>query len=430
MRSLVLILVSFFSLVSAAEIKLPSLIKNPFATSITAAFLGPQKDTFKRDSVVVLPNRNDVFLMEDLAQLRFTYRLQDDRRAPLMFIVPGTGGNSEAGGALLLAEQYYKMGYQTVTLENPYYWGFAVSSSTRGLPGYTPDDAADLYRGMQKITRQLKNDRNVKPRSFSVSGYSLGALQTLFLNKIDQESQQFNFAKILLINPPANLLHSVTKIDRLYAQGDVMGKRKVKELNFRILGVASQYMDAGLNYRSAQFIQQVYGELKLTDQEMAYLIGTSFRESIRDVVFASQQVNDLGVLKVRATRYRQNDRWDEAMKVSFTTYISEFLYPQIAKDRGAGYTIEDMNAESSIYQFADMIKSNSNIYLFTSEDDLIVEPQDVAWFKAQFGNRALVLPYGGHCGGMNFPEFKQNLKAIFSLSRSPAPTPASTATAK
>jgi predicted alpha/beta-fold hydrolase len=416
MRSMILLLLSFFSLVSLASDKAPpSLIKNPLAASITSIFVVPQEDNFKRGSVTVLPNRDDVYLMEDLAQLRFTYRLQENRKAPLMFVIPGTGGNSEAGGALFLAERFFKMGYHTVVVENPFYWGFAVSSSRRGLPGYTPDDSDDLYLGLQKIMRQLKTDKGVRPRSFSLSGYSLGALQSLFLQRTDQENRKFNFEKILLINPPADLLYAVTSIDRLYSAGDTMSAKRKKALMYRIYNVGGKYLDAIESFKDPQFIQKVYDELAPTNQEMAYLIGQSFRETIRDVVFASQQVKDLGVLKIRATRNRQNARWDEAMTVSFGDYIGKFLYPQLAKSRGAGYSIQDLNAESSIYQFGEAIKASNNIYLITSADDLIVQRQDIPWFQEHFGDRALIFPYGGHCGAMNFPQFQKQLQAIFKL---------------
>jgi predicted alpha/beta-fold hydrolase len=416
MRSLILLVLSVFSTISlASDISPPSLIKNPLAATITSVLAGPEKDNFKRDSVIVLPNRDNVYLMEDLAQLRFTYRLQDNRRAPLMFVVPGTGGNSEAGGAQFLAERYFKMGYSTVVVENPFYWGFAVSSSRSGLPGYTPADSADLYRGLQKITRQLRADKDLKPRSFSLTGYSLGALQSLFIQQMDQQAPVFNFAKVLLINPPADLLYAVTSIDRLYAKGNSLSPKSKKVLMYRILNIADKYLDKVDDLKDPKFVQKVYDELNPTDQEMAYLIGTSFRETIRDVVFASQQVHDLGVLKVRATRYRQNARWDEAMTVSFSDYIGKFLYPQLVKSHGADYSIQDLNAESSIYQFGDAIKASNNIYLITSEDDLIIQHQDIAWFKDHFGDRALIFPYGGHCGAINFPQFQKQVHAIFKL---------------
>ncbi|MNL33224.1 hypothetical protein D3C87_1551210 [compost metagenome] len=174
-------------------------------------------------------------------------------------------------------------------------------------------------------------------------------------------------------------------------------------------------MDTDEDFKDPKFVQKVYDEFRPSNQEMAYLIGQSFRETIRDVVFASQQVNDLGVLKIRATRNRQNARWDEAMTVSFGDYIGKFLYPQLVKSHDTDYTIEDLNEESSIYQFGETIKSSNNIYLITSEDDLIIQRQDIAWFKDHFGDRALIFPYGGHCGAMNFPQFQKQLQAIFKL---------------
>lgn len=416
MRSLILFLLTFVSVSGFASTPFPdSLLKNPFATTITSILASPNEDNFKRDSVTVLANRDDVYLMEDLAQLRFTFRLQENRRAPLMFVLPGTGGNAESGGALFLAEQFYKMGYSTVTVDNPFYWGFAVSSSRSGLPGYTPSDAADLYRGLQKITQQLRADRNVRPVSYSLTGYSLGALQSLFVQQLDQQNPRFNFKKVLLINPPGDLLYAVTALDHVYDHGNAMTARQKKALMWRIFGLAEKYMDSIDNIREPSFIKKIWGEVKFTNQEMSYLIGQSFRESLRDVVFASQQVHDLGILKNRATRNRQNARWDEAMTISFQTYMSQFLYPQLVKARGADYTIQDLNAESSLYQFGETIKAADNIFLITSEDDLIIQRSDLAWFKDHFGDRALIFPIGGHCGAMNFPQFAAQLKNIFKL---------------
>jgi hypothetical protein len=416
MKSIILILLSFFSLASfASDNNLPSLIKNPFAATITAVLIGPENDDFKRDSVTVLPNRDDVYLMEDLSQLGFTYRLQKNLRAPLMFVLPGTGGNAQGGSALFLAEQYFKMGYHTVTVDNPFYWGFAVSSSRSGLPGYAPRDAADLYRGLQKIIQQLKADRDIRPKAYSITGYSLGALQSLFLQRLDQQEQRFNFSKVLLINPPADLLYSVKSLDRLYTEGSSMSAKRKKALMYRIFTVGEKYLNSDADFQNPQFVEKVYNELRLSNQDMAYLIGQSFRETVRDVVFASQQVKDLGILKVRATRNRQNARWEEAMTVSFSDYMSKFLYPQLAKERGTDYTIQDLNAESSIYQFGEAIKASNNTFLITTADDMIVQPQDIAWFKEQFGNRAIIFPYGGHCGEMNFPQFPKALQAIFKL---------------
>ncbi|MFS4457817.1 hypothetical protein [Bdellovibrio sp. HCB2-146] len=397
------------------QTQLPPVLKNPYATTITAVLLGPDEDDFTRGEVTVIPGRQNVAYVEGLAKYKFNYLLQKNKRAPLVFVLPGTGGTAESGAALMVAEKMYRMGYSAVTLDNPFSWGFAVAASRSGLPGYTPRDSEDLYLAMQKVTRSLQVTEDLRPSSYSLIGYSLGALQSMFLQKIDDQSvRKFSFKKVLLINPPANLLYSVQSLDRMGDLANVLTPQHKKAIMFRVFNIGGRYLDNLDQLKGVKGLQQIFAELRLKNQEMAYLIGDSFRSGVRDVIYASQQVHDLGILKSPISSNRRNQRIEEASRYSFVNYIESFLLPQLQASKGLNYTIEDLNEDSSIYQFGDYIQGHDNIYLIHSQDDLIIQGnQDVAWFQEQFGDRALIFPIGGHCGAMNFPQFAEQLKNIF-----------------
>ena len=148
---------------------------------------------------------------------------------------------------------------------------------------------------------------------------------------------------------------------------------------------------------------------------MVFLIGQTFRESLRDVIFASQQVQDRGVLKSRVSKSYRNARMTEALSFSFQRYAKTFILPSL-KTRGGG-SLEELNRKSSLYQFGDYLANQPGIFVIHSRDDFILKSGDIEWMQAQFGSRAIILPYGGHCGLINFPQFSDSLKTIFPLAR-------------
>lgn len=317
--------------------------------------------------------------------------------------------------ALFLAEKLYNLGYTTVTADNAFSWQFAVAGSSSGIPGYTPQDAKDLYRGLQAITQSLKTQKDLRPTSYSLIGYSLGASQGLFLQNIDEQKKAFGFAKVLLINPPVDLFHAITQIDHLYQTGERLSPTRKTRVFNKTLDVGSALLEEnGLaEATDLKYLQKVFDQLSFSTADMSFLIGGNFRDSLRDVIFASQQVYDLKILKSPVSRYRRNMRYDESRRFSFHDYLSRFVFPTVKAQKDQNYTIQQMNQEASLYQFATQIQNRKNLFLIHSQDDFILKAGDLAWLKENFGNRALIFPYGGHCGAMNFPQFSDYLTQIF-----------------
>lgn len=401
-----------------------SIIENPYVMSVTSVIAIPKEDNFKRGEMTIYQSRWSVPLLNDLAEVRYVYRLQKNKSAPMVFVIPGTGGTQESSGALFIAEKMYKMGYHVLTVSNPFSWGFAVGGSRRGLPGYTPEDSQDLYTVLEKVSARLKNNNGLNPESYNLIGYSLGGLQSVFLKDLDEVKGSFNFKNVLSVNPPVDLLYSIQQLDRIYAQGDALSRGRKLWVYNMVLEVGQKYMNGKESLNDLKTVQKIFDELKFNNNDLAYLIGTSFRDSLRDVIYSSQQVKDLGILKSRITKNRRNARIEESRTFSYVDYLRRFIFPEISKTRSDANSFEDINNDASMYQYAEFIRERPNMYLMHSTDDFILKSEDINFLKSSFGQRALLLPYGGHCGALNFPQFDAYLNQIFGKQSAPTPVAA------
>lgn len=398
---------------SVSSFATSSVLTNPLAMTVMGKFFIPNNDEPFYGELNLRPERANVFLFESNAKLKFTYHLQAKKQAPLMFIVPGTGALHNSLAALALAEKLYALGYHTVTVDNAFSWSFALAGSKSGLPGYVPQDAGDLYLALMQIKQKLVLEKNIHPSSYSLMGYSLGALQSIFMQRIDDDTKAFRFQKVLLIDPPLDLQYAVDQIDQLFKDGSrLSGGRKILVFNQGLQAI-SQYLKTDTSFIDINFLQTIFDSLRFTSWDLSYLIGGSFRDSLRDLIFASQQVHDLNILKKHVTRSHRSLRYEEARSFSFNDYMNRFVYPSIKIKKDKNYTLENMNREASLYQFSGFIKSHQNTFLIHSEDDFILKAEDLAWLKENFQDRALIFPYGGHCGSMNFPEFSKHLVDLF-----------------
>lgn len=394
---------------------LKKLFENPIAMTLTQALAFPATNDAEVGSVNVLPMRPRTPLLEDRHDLRFRYYLQKNPAAPLVFVLPGTGGVSASPGALFIAEKLHAQGYHTVTVDNAFSWPFVVAGSTSTLPGYGPDDARDLYNALEKVRDHLVSKARITPRSYSLIGYSLGGLQSVFLKRLDASRGSFSFSKVVLLNTPLDLLYGLAGIDRIYERGSRVGDVEKQKIYGRVISAGEKYLGQGMriDFSDATFLERAFADLRFNDDDMTYLIGQSFRDSMRDVIFASQQVQDRHILKTTATTFRRGQRYQEAASFSFMSYVEQFLVPSVRERHGAGLTLAEINRRSSLYQFADDIRRDPQIYAVHSEDDFILKPGDLRWLKKQFGPRLTLFRYGGHCGSINFPQFSAHLKVLF-----------------
>ena len=107
--------------------------------------------------VTVFPERRppEIYWFLDRG-LPYQLYAQPDPRAPLFFLIGGTGAGHDSAKSLVMARVLYQAGFHVVSLPNPTHPSFIVTASRTSVPGVLADDAADLYRVMDLIDRQLQ----------------------------------------------------------------------------------------------------------------------------------------------------------------------------------------------------------------------------------------------------------------------------------
>ncbi|WP_435635208.1 serine/threonine protein kinase [Pseudomonas solani] len=332
------------------------------------------------------------------------YRLaQQDHAAPLIFIIAGTGAHYSSSQAEYLKRLFYGAGFHVVQLSSPTSYDFMAAASRFATPGLSNEDADDLYRVMQAVRAQHPK---LPVTEYHLTGYSLGALEAAFVSKLDETRRSFNFKRVLLLNPPVNLYTSISNLDRL-VQTRVKGIDNNTTFYQVVLGKLTRYFQqrgyVDLNDALLYDFQQ--SKQKLSDEQMAMLIGTSFRFSSSDIAFTSDLINRRGLItpvKLPITEGTSlTPFFKRALQCDFDCYITEQLIP-FWRARFDGGSLTQLINQVSLYGLEDYLKQSGKIAVMHNADDVILGPGDLGFLRRTFGDRLTVYPHGGHCGNLNY----------------------------
>ncbi len=342
-------------------------------------------------------------------QREFRYSLAAQKtKAPLMFVIAGTGSSHTAAGMQLLERVFFQAGFHVVRLPSPTQMNFIATASTTGVPGHIVDDAADLYRVMTLAREQVESRIGVS--DIHLTGYSLGASQAAFVAKLDDEKRLLNFKKVYMINPPVSLFASAKVLDGMLARALPGGMDEFDAFFRRILGRFAEiyrimgYVDFSDDYLYAVY-RTVYRELAPNPDDLAGIIGAAFRFASMNMVFTADVMANYGLIVPRNLVLGRSDSLTDYYKVtsrvSFIDYFEEFFYP-FFKARTPDATRETLIHGTSLHSIAPYLRSAAKIGLAHNEDDVILAPGDIAFIKELFGPRARIYPWGGHLGNMGF----------------------------
>jgi hypothetical protein len=383
----------------------------PIEDSFKATVVGtPEADQkvfppipIKLDRITVFPDRKvpEYFWYE--SQLRYAYAFQD-KPAPLIFLIAGTGGSYNGEKNEAMGRAFYRAGFHVVSLSSPTLPNFIVSASKTGVPGHAVHDAEDLYNVMEIIWNKFKDD--IKVTDFYVTGYSLGGFNTAFVTWLDEQRKVFNFKKALLINPPVRLYNSISMLDRMLE--NIPGGPD----NFNIFydkmvkAFSTVYSRANKLEFGEEFLYKVFQELKPRDEELAALVGLSFRFSSANLAFTSDVMTDYGYIKPKNVILGRNsspgDYGKVAMRLGFTDYFHQFFYPYYNARLEKPISRDEMIKSQSLESIEDYLHNSKKIYVMHNRNDLILETGEIDFFTRVFGDRATIYPYGGHCGNMQY----------------------------
>lgn len=359
--------------------------------------------TFKLD---VLPDREvpEVFWYQK-GGLTCSLASQE-KKAPLIFVIAGTGAHYNSPNMLSLQQVFYKAGFHVICISSPTYMNFVVNATT-GMPGNTPEDAKDLYRVMQKADAYARK-RGVEISGYALTGYSLGGIESAFVAKLDDERKVFNFDRVLLINPPANVYTSISKLDS-YLTENVPGGME----NFgpwftdSLQNLAKEAKTVKEMSLTPESIYRLYKYYPPEEDFLKALIGLSFRMSSANMVFTVDVMHGGGYIIPKNTELTKTTSLTEyamaSYRTSFVNYFDEWFFPYYER-REPGLTKDALIKRASLYDLESYLKNNPKIGLLHNEDDIIMAQGEVLYLKALFGDRAQVFPIGGHCGNMSHPD--------------------------
>ncbi len=388
----------------------------PFKDPFVATVIGtpeefqpqlPEKIDYELLSLKVFPDRNppDVFWYQREFRYSLTYQKGE---APLIFVIAGTGSAFHSSSMVFFQKILYQAGFHVICLSSPTNMNFIVTASTTSVPGDTVDDAQDLYRAMTLAWEQVKG--RIKVSEFYLTGYSLGASQSAFVAKLDEERRVFNFKKVLMINPAVSLVASAKILDGMVLEALPGGWDTFPawfEKMFRKFSEAYKIM--GHHDLTHDFLYEVYQTLYKTDppkqKNMAGMIGTVFRLSSSNMIFTADVMTNFGLIKpknlVLGSADSLTDYFMVANRTSFMDYFEELFYPYFRSKR-PGLNEGALTERISLRSIESYLRNTPKIILMGNADDLILAPEDLAFLKDVFGSRARIYPIGGHCGNMKF----------------------------
>ncbi|MCJ8340570.1 MAG: serine/threonine protein kinase [Pseudomonadales bacterium] len=385
----------------------------PIDDPIVATVIGTPKDyaaALPKDidrlenSIAIFPNR-PIKTFFPVSKLNYTL-VRQAYKAPLIFSIAGTGASHRSAKMQLLEKAFYQAGFHVVSLPSPTYANFIVNASSTQVPGHLEQDSKDLYRVMEMVQNQISNQLEIS--EYYLTGYSLGGAQAAFVDKLDKEKQIFNFKKVLMINPPVSLFNSVSILDRLLVDNIPGGAQGFNayfdELmqDFTKIYKESEHIDFSDN-----FLYRIYQESprNIDTGRIAALIGISFRLSSANMIFTSDIATNGGYIlpknhKMHPTESTTN-YFKVASRISFADYFSERFYP-FYRSLNSGISQEDLIYNTSLRSIADYLRSAKNISVVHNEDDIILAPGEINFFRKTFKSRAYIYPKGGHLGNMGY----------------------------
>jgi pimeloyl-ACP methyl ester carboxylesterase len=349
-------------------------------------------------------------------KLKFTYWLQPGS-ANVVYIVPGLGGHRLAQPSLALAELVYKNGFSAVLISSPFNSEFMERASTAALPGYLPVDGHDLHVALTEIDHHLSRIYPGRLGNKALMGYSMGALNTLYLASTGPTNQLplIKFDRYVAINVPIRLMHGASKLDEFYrAPLDWPVAERAADINNTFLKVAALSRNTLTPQTSLPF----------DAIESKFLIGLTFRFELRDIIYSSQRRNNQGILLHAIHNFRREPVYDEIMQYSFQDYFNKFAVPYYSNRGLTGPTAAALAKAGDLRTYETGLRANPDIRVIVNQNDFLLEDEDLAWLHATFGPEQLtVFNKGGHLGNLANPTVQKAILAALTPMRPPQAMP-------
>ena len=339
------------------------------------------------------------------SKFKFSFSKQKNKKAPLIFVLAGTGSDYSAIRVKFMQRIFHDAGYHTIAISSQMSQQFMISASTNAIPGMLIRDNEDIYKAMKLAYNKIKDQVDVT--DFYIMGYSLGGANAAVLSYIDEKEKSFNFKRVFMVNPPVELYDSAVKLDKYlddYTGGKSAGIERLLNTTLARVkgGLTSEYANIGAD----TIYNIVKGDI-LSDAEKKAYIGLAFRLTSTDLNFISDFITKSHIYTKNPEKVDKFTNMKEYFKaVNFATfedYVNKIGFPYYKK-YNKDFTIEDLKREASLRVIEDYLRTSPKIAAVTNADELILNEKDIDYLKDVFKDRLIIYPKGGHCGNMFYKE--------------------------
>ena len=339
------------------------------------------------------------------SKFKFSFSKQKNKKAPLIFVLAGTGSDYSAVRVKFMQRIFHDAGYHTIAISSQMSQQFMISASTNAIPGMLIRDNEDIYKAMKLAYNKIKDQVDVT--DFYIMGYSLGGTNAAVLSYIDEKEKAFNFKRVFMVNPPVELYDSAVKLDKYldeYTGGKSTGIEKL--LNSTLARLKGSLTSEYANIGADTIYEIVKGDILSEAEKKAY-IGLAFRLTSTDLNFISDFITKSHVYTKNPEKVNKFTNMKEYFKaVNFATfedYVNKIGFPYYKKSN-KDFTIEDLKREASLRVIEDYLRTSPKIAAVTNADELILNEKDINYLKDVFKDRLIIYPKGGHCGNMFYKE--------------------------
>ncbi|OED45300.1 hypothetical protein ACH42_05160 [Endozoicomonas sp. (ex Bugula neritina AB1)] len=334
-----------------------------------------------------------------------------NKAAPMVFIIAGTGGRYDTQKVEYLKAIYYGNGYHVVQLSSPTSFDFIVNSSGSHRPGLARQDAEDIYVLMQSVLKRIELFKKLSITDIHLTGYSLGALNAAWVGYLDERQKKIGFDRILLMNPPVYLQVSLNNLDKMIL-AKVPGVTDSNTLFEHFFTKLANYfrLHKSIDVDKGMMFDLQKSNKALTDEELALLIGLSFRFSVASMTFTSDIMNRSGLVVPKGLTITDTDSrtpyFRQVMHCSFDCYLHRMLLPVLNVTPPFKTTAQHLN-DNSLPPLKRWLEKSSRVGVMHNADDFILDQKGLTFLYDVFGKRAMIYPRGGHMGNL---QYKDNVR--------------------
>lgn len=346
--------------------------------------------TYKNPKFPQLGQQMSVRIPTTGRYMKFNCWLQPES-APIVYIAPGIGSHRLSLTTLALAENLFLNGFSVVATTNVFHPEFMEHASTAALPAYPPVDCRDLLVELTAIDGLLEKKHPGLLGKRALLGFSMGGFDALHIAAREKQEKEglLRFDRYVAINTPVQMDYAVTCIDRFSHAADAWSpKERQFRANNAVLKAAKllDMPDSGV------------AGLPFDGIESKFLIGLTFRMTLRDTIYSSQARHNLGVLSTPISPWKREPLYQEIVGYSYRDYFLKFAIPYY-HEQGIG--MRDFNRENNLMSYGNSLRTQKKTRVIINRNDFLLTASDIAWMQSTFtSSRLKIFPEGGHLGNL------------------------------